>query len=84
MTDSFWKERYDVMREEYDLVLKENAYLFSQVREIKAHASLGDIVSAITGIKALVERLDRCTPNNYTNKPQVKVSQEGGYKWKSE
>ena len=81
MTDSFWKERYDVMREEYDLVLKENAYLFSQVREIKAHASLGDIVSAITGIKDLVDRLDSCTPKTYTNKSKV---QERGYRWNQE
>jgi len=52
----FWKKRYEVLKEDCDMILKENADLFSTVREIKAHSTLGDILSALTTLKELVER----------------------------
>tara|TARA_R110000824_G_scaffold821_2_gene5023 strand:- start:3408 stop:3656 length:249 start_codon:yes stop_codon:yes gene_type:complete len=76
----FWKKRYEVLKEDFDMILRENADLFSTVREIKAHTTLGDIMSAMTAIKDLADRLDGCTPNKSTpDKPQ----EEGGYKWQA-
>ena len=78
-----WKQRYEVLKGDFDMILKENADLFSTVREIEAHATLGDIMSAMTAIKDLAERLEGCTPTP-SKDSKIKVSQEGGYEWKSQ
>ena len=68
----FWKQRYEVLKGDLDMVLKENADLFSTVREIKAHATLGDIMSAIIAINDLAERRER-----YSKPDQTITRQEG-------
>jgi hypothetical protein len=80
MTEEYWKERYEAVKQEYRLLQKENEYLFWTVRQIKMKVATGDVVDALVKIGDIVNRTEQSV--SQVNKNKKNNSDVGsGYRW---
>jgi hypothetical protein len=63
-----WKERYEILREDFDLTLKENTSIWNDLYKVEKAVTVGEIIDILSSRDSIP------TPKKI-NKP------EGGYRW---
>ena len=74
MNNEDWKQRYDALQEDFDLIVKENEYMWGMLYKLEITATVGE----------LMDILNR-HPVGLTYSPNKKIkinkSEERGYQW---
>jgi len=73
-TETFWKDRYEAVQDEYHLIQKENEYLFWTIKKIKMQVAAGDVVDALVQIGDIIQRSHEVVSKTRKDKT-------GGYLW---
>lgn len=73
-SEEFWQQRYDIVREEYQLLEIQLQGVYNTLREIKLDLHAGDVVDALI-------KLGEFTDSGGVHLHKSKVIETEGYQW---
>ena len=71
---SYWKQAYDALQEDFDLITRENEYMWGMLYKLERTATVGELMDILNR---------HPVGHTYSARKKIKInnSEEGGYKW---
>ena len=82
MNNEDWKQRYDALQKDFDLIVRENEYMWGMLYKLERTATVGELMDIISRVlKLSINR--HSMGHTYLPNKKIKINkpEERGYQW---